>query len=132
MDRMARSLAAVIRQIRAIRGKSIYSGASAAAKLRKAHLWFNCMSTPEQSPGECANCGAKIPRRAQACPECGADERTGWRDTDATRYDGLDLPDSAFADEPASPPARRGIAWYWYAVAALLVASLVLGLISFH
>jgi predicted nucleic acid-binding Zn ribbon protein len=90
------------------------------------------MAERPSPPEECANCGTKIPRHAQACPECGADERTGWRETDATNYDGLDLPDSAYVDEPASPPARRGIAWYWYVVAALLVASLVLGLISFR
>ena len=51
----------------------------------------------ENSPAECANCGAAIPRRARACPECGADERTGWRENDATRYDGLDLGSVGFA-----------------------------------
>ncbi|MDO8544144.1 MAG: zinc ribbon domain-containing protein [Opitutaceae bacterium] len=35
-------------------------------------------------PEECANCGAEIPRGAKACPECGADERTGWRETTFT------------------------------------------------
>lgn len=90
----------------------------------------------ERPPEECANCGAAIPRHARACPECGADERTGWRENDATRYDGLDLPDAAFADDsadaPAARPVRRGIAWYWYLVAALLIASLVLGLVQFR
>lgn len=81
-------------------------------------------------PDECANCGTALPRTARACPECGADERTGWRDDDATRYDGLDLPDSAFADDTdssASPPPalRRGLAWYWYLVAAILLLLLI-------
>ena len=83
-------------------------------------------------PDECANCGATLPRHARACPACGADERTGWRETTDTVYDGLDLPDSAYADEAVTPPARRGIAWFWYVVAALLVASLVLGLVRFR
>lgn len=26
----------------------------------------------------CAHCGADVPVRAPACPECGSDERTGW------------------------------------------------------
>lgn len=67
------------------------------------------------APAECANCGADLPPRARACPECGADERTGWRETSA--YDGLDLPDSAFADEPTPRPRPAGIAglaWYWW------------------
>lgn len=88
------------------------------------------------APDECANCGATIPRGAKACPECGADERTGWRENDATRYDGLDLPESAFEDDEAParaisrrPPTRRvnGIAWYWWVVGVALALALVLG-----
>ena len=45
------------------------------------------MKTPE----ECPVCGEDVPRGALACPECGADERSGWRE-DAVA-DGLDLPD---------------------------------------
>jgi hypothetical protein len=75
-------------------------------------------------PAECANCGAEISSRAKACPECGADERTGWREADV--YDGLDLPASAFEDEGPRPPRRRGLAWYWVvtAVVALIAAIL--------
>lgn len=83
-------------------------------------------------PDACANCGAPLPRRARACPECGADERSGWRESTDSVYDGLDLPDSAYADEADAPPARRGIAWYWYVAAALLLVSLVLGLVRFR
>ena len=49
------------------------------------------MNTPEICPA----CGAEVPRNAVACPECGADENTGWNE-EATRYDGLDLPDKEF------------------------------------
>ena len=91
----------------------------------------------ENSPAECANCGAAIPRRARACPECGADERTGWRENDATRYDGLDLPAAAFEDESAATPAPRrvprgGLRWYWLMLAVALVAALILGLVPFR
>lgn len=76
-------------------------------------------------PEECANCGASIPRGAKSCPECGADERTGWRETDP--YDDLDLPESAFADEAtddrSKKPTRQvnGIAWYWWLIGLVLV-----------
>lgn len=88
-------------------------------------------------PDECANCGAEIPRQAKACPGCGADERTGWRENADTLYDGLDLPDSAFADEPDAAAPRRarsraGLPWYWVAVGITLIALLALGLVSFR
>lgn len=84
-------------------------------------------------PSECANCGAAVPRHAKACPECGADERTGWRETDATRYDGLDLPEDAFADDHSGTESSRrkptprvnGVPWYWWLVGVLLLISLV-------
>lgn len=78
------------------------------------------MPPPRKPPAECPVCGAGVPREARACPECGADERTGWNE-EATRYDGLDLPDTAFGD---APPNRRG-APRWWIVAAVLAAALV-------
>ena len=47
----------------------------------------------------CSNCGAMVPSRALACPECGSDEQTGW--SEDTLYDGLDLPD---LEEPETMP----------------------------
>ena len=91
---------------------------------------------PERRPPEeCANCGAAIPRNAKACPECGADERTGWRENAESIYDGLDLPDEAFADEskPGSAMRRQrersvnGIPWYWWCVGVALAFILVFG-----
>lgn len=84
-----------------------------------------------EPPAECAQCGSAIPRGAHACPGCGADERTGWREQSI--YDGLELPDEAFED-PASPPRNSaprpaqvgGLAWYWWVVAVALI--LLLGL----
>jgi len=46
-------------------------------------------------PSVCPVCGEDVPPRSLACPECGADERSGWRE-DAYAYDGLDLPDEEF------------------------------------
>ena len=84
------------------------------------------MSRPPP-PEECAHCGAEIPRTARACPGCGADERTGWRENSV--YDGLDLPDEA-CDEPASQPLRRGVAWYWIVVGLGLLVLLILGAVG--
>jgi predicted nucleic acid-binding Zn ribbon protein len=79
-------------------------------------------------PDTCANCGAAIPRTARACPECGADERSGWRESSAG--DGLDLPDSAYADDPeaAAAPSRPAhpVNWFWLAAGLLVLVVLVL------
>lgn len=81
------------------------------------------------TPSECPVCGAEVPRGAKACPECGADERSGWNE-DATRYDGLDLPDSAF-DESRTPrrprrSAPNNLSWLWWLVGIGLAALLIL------
>ena len=91
------------------------------------------MSKPLPPPAECANCGAAIPRNAKACPECGADERTGWRETSI--YDDLDLPESAWTEEretksESNTPRVNGVAWYWWIVGAVLLAFLIAGLIG--
>lgn len=77
-----------------------------------------------EAPRECANCGADIPRGAKACPECGADERTGWRETSV--YDGLDLPDETEGANARGRDGRRanqvnGIAWYWWLAGIIVI-----------
>jgi hypothetical protein len=77
-------------------------------------------------PDICPNCGAEVPRNAKACPECGADENTGWSET---AYAGkLGLPDEEFdydefvKEEFGPGPAKpRGITWFWWLAALLLV-----------
>ena len=64
-----------------------------------------------------------MPRNARACPGCGADERSGW-DEEATRYDGLDLPDSAFDDEAPAQP-RRAPGWLWPVVGFVTLAAVI-------
>ncbi len=84
------------------------------------------MSSRALPPENCPVCGATVPRAARACPECGADERSGWSE-DATRYDGLDLPDEAFDDGKApARPSRRGANPLWFAVAAALLVVVTL------
>ncbi len=74
-------------------------------------------------PTECPVCGESVPREARACPGCGADERSGW-DEDTTRYDGLDLPDPAFEDEPKVAP-RRGSGLLWPIVGFVTLAAII-------
>lgn len=78
-------------------------------------------------PEVCPVCGDGVPAEASACPECGADHLSGWRE-DADQSGGLDLPGGSFDYDdfvarefgPASKP--EGIGWVWWAaaVAALL------------
>ncbi len=84
------------------------------------------MAKPLPPPTVCANCGEPIPRNARACPACGADERTGWRETSI--YDGLDLPDDDSEGGVAAPGARRPGSLPWYGVVVMIVLLLVLGL----
>ncbi len=79
-------------------------------------------------PETCPNCGALVPERAKACPECGADEETGWSE-DATaqrlgvvgeEFDHEDFVRSEFgSSEDRIKP--RGIGWFWWVVAILLL-----------
>ena len=72
----------------------------------------NDLPTPEV----CPVCGANVPPRSLACPECGADHNSGWNE-EALIYDGLDLPDEAFEHEDDSPSDERkaqsipGLSW---------------------
>jgi len=76
------------------------------------------------TPDTCPVCGTDVPPNARACPHCGADERSGWNEDD-TRYDGLDLPDEAFADD--KPPVRRASPTLWVVVAIVLLVLLAGG-----
>ncbi|MDI1318927.1 MAG: zinc ribbon domain-containing protein [bacterium] len=79
-------------------------------------------------PDVCPVCGESVPRNARACPGCGADERSGWNE-DATRYDGLDLPDSAFSEETEQAARRQHTRGLWLVVGAGLLVLGFLGLI---
>ncbi len=81
-------------------------------------------------PEICPNCGAQVPPNARACPECGADEQTGW--SEEARSGGLDLPEEHFDYDDfvkrefgKEGPKPRGIPWFWWAVALLVVAAFV-------
>ena len=78
----------------------------------------------------CPVCGADVPRRAKACPDCGACEKSGWSEN---RYlDGVDLPGEDW-DGRGSSSRRLGnggskskVQWLWMVVAVLIVIAFVL------
>ena len=87
-----------------------------------------------QAPEVCPVCGEDVPRGALACPECGADHNSGWRE-DAASYDGLDLPDEFDYEEFTRKefgmsPKPTGISWAWWVTAIVLAALTLLYLIA--
>ncbi len=79
-------------------------------------------------PEICPNCGAKVPRNAKACPECGSDEQTGW--SEESHADGLDLPDETFdyddfvkREFEGKSPVPRGIHWFWWVIAIVILGA---------
>ncbi|RYD65918.1 MAG: zinc ribbon domain-containing protein [Verrucomicrobiaceae bacterium] len=83
------------------------------------------MARKFQPPEICPVCGEDVPRNAKACPECGADERTGWKEG-AMEGRGLDLPDDEFdydkfvAEEFGGGPKKTSIQWVWWVVAVVV------------
>ena len=82
-------------------------------------------------PETCPHCGAEVPPRAHACPECGSDEGTGW--SEEAEVDDLGLPDEEFdyeqfvREEFGEPsPKPRGVSWLWWAVALGVVIGLLM------
>ncbi len=77
----------------------------------------------------CPICGEEVPPRAVACPECGADHNSGWRE-EAESYDAL--PDDSFnyeefvEQEFGSSPKPAGIQTIWWVTAITVIAVLIL------
>jgi len=87
------------------------------------------------SPEVCPVCGAEVPPNAKACPECGADEDTGWAEGAGAEASGL--PDEDFDYEEfvkrefggGKNPKPHGIHWFWWVIGVLLVTAFVWGLL---
>jgi hypothetical protein len=81
---------------------------------------------PKMRPDVCPVCGEVVPDNARACPECGADEKTGW--SDAGRADSLGIPDDSFdyddyvkrEFEGENPKRKFGALWITVAILLLL------------
>ena len=82
-----------------------------------------------RTPEFCPVCGEDVPRGALACPQCGADHNSGWRE-DADTYDGVDLPDDdfnyeEFVKKEFGSSRRSGTKTVWWITAILVVAALI-------
>jgi uncharacterized OB-fold protein len=67
----------------------------------------------------CPICGADVPIKARACPECGSDEQTGW--SEAAKYMHL-LPYTGDSEPaPSATPAWRR--YVIFAIAILLIVA---------
>lgn len=85
-------------------------------------------------PYVCPNCGADVPRGAKACPECGSDDQTGW--SEDARTQNLGLPDTEFdyddfvqREFSKRAPLPRGVSFWWWIVAIVVLTAFVLALI---
>lgn len=79
-------------------------------------------------PEICPVCGEEVPRNALACPECGADHQSGWRE-DA--QDRLDLPEADFdyddfvEREFGSGSKRNRLHPVWWITALVLLIAML-------
>ena len=84
-----------------------------------------------RTPEVCSVCGGDVPRNALACPHCGADHNSGWRE-DADTYDGVDLPEHDFnyddfvRQEFGSQAKPAVLNTIWWIVGIALIVALVL------
>jgi hypothetical protein len=90
-----------------------------------------------RTPKVCPVCGEEVPRGALACPKCGADHRSGWRE-DAGTYDGVDLPEHDFsyrdyvAKEFGSQAKPAGLKMIWWIVGIALIVAFVCYFFAAH
>jgi len=89
-----------------------------------------------EPPDECAQCEAAIPRGAHACPQCGADENTGWDANPWLPDTDVDIPDYLIddRDEKRDPPIFDDQPWTarrWWIV-AVIVALLMMFVLMRH
>jgi len=87
-------------------------------------------------PGQCPICHEFVPRKAVACPDCGACARSGWNE-DEVGVDGLDLPDDDFDYDEFTERefgirngrSRKLSQPWWHYVGLALVLVMVLSLL---
>jgi hypothetical protein len=97
----------------------------------KPHNQYHMPKRKFQPPSVCPVCGEDVPPRALACPECGADEESGWKE-DAEVSDGVDLPDEEFdydefvAKEFGGAKRKSGSQRFWWIVGVLVLAGLLI------
>lgn len=90
------------------------------------------LNSRPRTPEICPVCGEDVPPRALACPECGADHNSGWREDP---LDGVDLPDEEFNYEEFVAeefgPGKSRLHPVWWVAGVVLLVALVLGWVIF-
>ena len=76
------------------------------------------MSRQDDDWFTCPVCGEVVPAKALACPECGADDETGW--SELAEYDGVSIPDEAFGN-PGKTTASNRVGFMLVALALVLL-----------
>jgi len=82
-------------------------------------------------PEICPVCAEDVPPDAKACPECGADGRSGWKE-DTAIYDGLDLPDEPSDGEGSNVCAGGGqksataLQKFWWVIGVVVLIAFIL------
>jgi uncharacterized membrane protein YvbJ len=75
----------------------------------------------------CPVCGEEVDAKAKACPNCGADEETGWGDT---HMDGVDLYDDEdyqetlareFGETPTPKKSTKKLLFTFVAIVVLVL-----------
>jgi hypothetical protein len=79
----------------------------------------------------CPVCGAEVPAKAAACPECGSDENTGWSENTVYDATGIEEPEEFGYEawkrkEINGATKRTGRDWLWAIVALTALVLFVL------
>jgi zinc-ribbon domain len=81
------------------------------------------------APDTCPNCGADVPPRSKACPECGACEKTGW--SAEAEIGDIGIPEESFDYDEftkrefgAKKLLPPGIGWFWWFVSLVIAGAL--------
>lgn len=92
------------------------------------------------APPICPCCGARLEPEVEVCPECGADERTGWAQSwqaDTALEEEAPFDYEGYVRREFGGQAARGrwkpegVSWFWWVVAVLLLVGLgVMGVLS--
>lgn len=96
------------------------------------------LNSPRRTPKICPVCGENVPPKALACPECGSDQNTGWREG-ALEEDALDLPNEEdfdydefikeeFGSSKSLRPRPIHPVWWIAAIITLIAFILIMGL----
>ena len=87
-----------------------------------------------KSPSVCPNCGAEVPPKALACPECGSDHETGWKTGSDSHGHGLPDDDFDYDESFKREFGREVIPTHvkpiWWITGVVIIVLFIAGLIK--